>query len=209
MLFRRGLINLPKTVIAVKKNIQIIPSLAWLRVTLLFFRNHFLVVLGLGFVAAIGRIVQLGAFGPISPGLHITMEVLVESARIWLFVYALGLTKVKKGFARIKLMVTSREAWASHWREARSRLRYEWRALVASFVIYMLIAWMINLLIDHTAYQTCLYYKLKVNNIIAEQSSEWVIILFFKNLSVIPLTLIFNALFLLWVTGRVTGRDSA
>jgi hypothetical protein len=72
-----------------------------------------------------------------------------------------------------------------------------------SMVIYLLIAWVINLLIDYTAYQTCLYYKLKVNRIISEGASEWVIILFFKNLSVIPLTLIFNAVFLLWITGRV------
>ncbi|SDF50866.1 hypothetical protein SAMN04487996_11134 [Dyadobacter soli] len=191
------------------KAFSTIPSLAWLRETLRFFRKHLLAVLGLGFIAAIGRIVQLGAFGTISPGLHAAMEVMIESARIWLFVYALGLTKVKKGFERIKLMLTSPNAWAIHWRQARTRLRSEWRSLLASFVIYLLIAWVINLLIDHTAYQTCLYYKLKVNNIIAEQSSEWVIILFFKNLSVIPLTLIFNALFLLWVTGRMSSRNEA
>lgn len=192
-----------------KKNTLTHPGIAWLRETLLFFRNHLLVVLGFGLVAAIGRIVQLGAFGPVSPGVHIAMEVVVESARIWLFLYALGLTKVKKGFARMKLMFTSRKAWSEHWQMARMRLRSEWGTLLASFVIYLLIAWVINLLIDYTAYQTCLYYKLKVNNILAEQSSEWVIILFFKNLSVIPLTLIFNALFLLWLTGRVSGRDNA
>ncbi|OJV14661.1 MAG: hypothetical protein BGO21_18330 [Dyadobacter sp. 50-39] len=191
-----------------KNNTKTIQSLTWLRATLLFFRSHYLIVLGLGLIAAIGRIVQLGAFGPISPGLHIAMEILVESARILLFVYALGLTHLKKGFSRIKLMLTSGRAWTEHWQKARVRLKTHWRSLLASFVIYLLIAWATNLLIDYAAYQTCLYYKLKVHNIIAEKSSEWVIILFFKNLSVIPLTLVFNALFLLWITGRVSGRDN-
>jgi len=192
-----------------KKNIETIQSLTWLRETLLFFRNHYLIVLGLGLTAAMGRIVQLGAFGPISPGLHIAMEVVVESARILLFVYALGLTQLKRGFLRLKRMLTSGKAWTEHWQKGRIRLKTHWRSLLASFVIYLLIAWATNLLIDYTAFQTCLYYKLKVNNIIAEQSSEWVIILFFKNLSVIPLTLIFNALFLLCVTGRVSDRGNA
>ncbi|GGM94126.1 hypothetical protein GCM10010967_29150 [Dyadobacter beijingensis] len=192
-----------------KANIRTIQNVAWLRETLLFFRSHYLIVLGLGLIAAVGRIVQLGAFGSISPTLHVVMEVVIESARILLFVYALGLTHLKKGFFRIKLMLTSGKAWKENWQKAVVRLRSEWRSLLASFVIYLLIAWVINLLIDYTAYQTCLYYKLKINNIIAEQSSEWVIILFFKNLSVIPLTLIFNALFLLWVTGSVSGRDNA
>jgi hypothetical protein len=106
-------------------------------------------------------------------------------------------------------MFTSGKAWTEHWEKGRIRLKTYWRSLLASFVIYLLIAWVTNLLIDYTAFQTCLYYKLKVNNIIAEKSSEWVIILFFKNLSVIPLTLIFNALFLLWVTGRVSDRGNA
>lgn len=191
-----------------KYNTGTIQSLTWLRETLLFFRSHYLIVLGLGLIAAMGRIVQLGAFGPISPAWHIAMEIMVESARILLFVYALGLTHLRKGFSRIKLMLTSGRAWTAHWKEARTRLKTHWRSLLTSFVIYLLIAWATNLLIDYTAYQTCLYYKLKVHNIIAESSSEWVIILFFKNLSVIPLTLIFNALFLLWITGRVSGRDN-
>lgn len=192
-----------------KENIKTIQNLAWLRETLLFFHSHYLIVLGLGLVAAMGRIVQLGAFGPVSSGAHIALEVVVECARILLFVYALGLTHLRKGLSRIKLMLTSGKAWKEHWQKASVRLRAEWGSLLASFVIYLLIAWVINLLIDYTAYQTCLYYKLKVHNIIDEKSSEWVIILFFKNLSVIPLTLIFNALFLLWVTGRVSGRDNA
>lgn len=49
-----------------KKNINTIQSLTWLRETLLFFRDHYLIVLGLGLTAAIGRIVQLGAFGCVS-----------------------------------------------------------------------------------------------------------------------------------------------
>jgi hypothetical protein len=78
---------------------------------------------------------------------------------------------------------------------------------MANMVIYLLIALLINKLIDYAAYQTCLYAKLKTHSIISADSSEWVIILFFKNLSVIPFTLIFNAVFLLWVTNKMTASE--
>ncbi|MCF0074454.1 hypothetical protein LZD49_28475 [Dyadobacter sp. CY261] len=177
-------------------------SPTWVLQTLMFFKRHYLIVLALGMAAAMGRVIQLGALGPISPVLHLALEIIIEGARLMIFVYALGLTNVRKGFGRIRQILTKSGAWKSNWSIAKTRLKRDWRSLLASMVIYLLIAWVINLLIDYTAYQTCLYYKLKVNSIISEGASEWVIILFFKNLSVIPLTLIFNALFLLWITGR-------
>lgn len=184
-------------------NTRISQSPTWVLQTLIFFKSHILVVLALGMAAAMGRVIQLGAFGTISPALHVILEIIIEGTRLMLFIYALGLTNVRKGFERIRQIFTKSGAWKSNWAIAKARLQNDWRSLLMSMVIYILIAWVINLLIDHVAYQTCLYYKLKVNRIISDGASEWVIILFFKNLSVIPLTLIFNALFLLWITGRV------
>jgi hypothetical protein len=184
-------------------NIKISQSPTWVIHTLMFFKTHYLIVLTLGMAAAMGRVIQLGAFGPISSALHLVLEIIIEGARLMIFAYALGLTNVRKGFARIMQIFTKSDAWKSNWIIAKARMKSDWKSLLMSMVIYLLIAWVINLLIDYTAYQTCLYYKLKINRIISEGASEWVIILFFKNLSVIPLTLIFNAVFLLWITGRV------
>ena len=62
-----------------------------------------------------------------------------------------------------------------------------------------------NLLIDHLAYETCLYLALRYNGILVDTSSEWTILLFFKNISVIPFTLVFETIVLLWLTNKTTS----
>lgn len=42
-------------------------NLSFLKHTIYFFQKHFWVVLGLGLIAALGRVIQLGGFGAISP----------------------------------------------------------------------------------------------------------------------------------------------
>jgi hypothetical protein len=69
----------------------------------------------------------------------------------------------------------------------------------------LLIAATINYFIDLLAYETCLYLSLKSDGILAESSSEWTILLFFKNLTVIPLTLIFDTVLLLWLANKLSG----
>ncbi|MCE7060645.1 hypothetical protein [Dyadobacter sp. CY343] len=179
-------------------------NFSWIVKSVLFFKNHYLIILALGMAAALGRSAQLKAFGPISQSLHLVLEIGIQSARILIFIYALGLTNVKIGALRAIQIASSRRAWKQNWVIAREKMRRDWAQLLTNMIIYLLIAWVTNLLIDYAAYQTCLFAKLKSNEIISAQSSEWVIILFFKNLSVIPFTLIFNALFLLWITNRIS-----
>ena len=83
------------------------------------------------------------------------------------------------------------------------KVKKQWLAILLNVVMFSLIAWTINYLIDLLAYQTCLYITLKSGGILSESSSEWVILLFFKNISIIPFTLVFNALFVLWVTNKL------
>ncbi len=71
-----------------------------------FFRKHFLIVLGLGLVAAFGRVIQLGGFGEITSTVNILLEIPIESARIILFLYVLGFANIKTGFLRIKKIFT-------------------------------------------------------------------------------------------------------
>ena len=74
-----------------------------------------------------------------------------------------------------------------------------------NIVGFLLIAWAINYLIDVLAYETCLYLTLKKDGILVESSSEWAILLFFKNLTVIPLTLIFDTVLLLWLANKLSN----
>ena len=69
---------------------------------------------------------------------------------------------------------------------AIQKLKKQWLAVLLNTIGFLLIAWAINYLIDLLAYKTCLYLTLKKEGILAASSSEWAILLFFKNLSVIP-----------------------
>jgi len=168
-----------------------------------FIKVNFLPIFGLGLVAAFGRAIQLKAFGPISPLTHTSLEVVIESARILLFFYALGLTNVRTGFAKLVQFVKDKAGRSAGWRLAVKNLRERWLTMLINFVAFLLIAWLFNALINHIAYETCLYITLQSRQLLSEHSSEWVLILFFKNISVIPFTLIFQAILILWLTNRL------
>ena len=183
--------------------VRIFKNSGWLNQALLFFRNHLLIILGLGLIAAFGRAAQLGAFGPVTSFYYYFLEIIIQSARVFIFIYTLGLTHIRTGLIRLKKLISSKNTWKENWNIAVLKIKKEWISLLASFVTYLLIAFIINTLIDFATYQTCLYFKLKASDIISDKASEWVIILFLKNISVIPFSLVFNAIFLLWITNKM------
>jgi hypothetical protein len=189
--------------------LKVFSALDWIALSVRFFKNHLLTVLGLGFLAAVGRATQLGAFGPVSHAFDLLLEIGVESSRILLFLYALGLTDVQTGAASVLRLFSAGANRRRNWRVAVQKVKSHWRAMLLNLAAFLLIAWSINSLIDYAAYQTCLYTKLKASQLIADEASEWAFILFLKNISIIPFTLVFNALFLRWVTNRLTGSFTA
>ncbi len=172
--------------------------------TVYFFKKHFLTIMGLGLIAAFGRVIQLGGFGQITGWMNVILEVVVESARILLFLYVLGLANVKNGLLRIKHILTHKDR-KTLLTNALHKLKKQWLSLSLNIIGFLVIASIINYLIDLLAYETCLYLSLKTDGILAESSSEWTILLFFKNLTVIPLTLIFDTVLLLWLANKLSG----
>lgn len=189
--------------------VRVLKKSVWVIQTLLFIKNHLAIILGLGIIAAFGRAIQLGAFGPVTGIFYYALEIIIQSARLFIFLYALGFTSIRTGISLIKKFAGSKNVRKENWQIAVRKVKKDWFSMLTSCIIYSLISFIINLLIDYATYQTCLYLKLKTNDIIAEGASEWVIILFLKNISVIPLTLVFDALFLLWITNRLTQKSSA
>ena len=173
--------------------------------TVYFFKTHFLTILGLGLIAALGRVIQLGGFGQITGWMNVILEVVVESARILIFLYVLGLANVKNGVLRIKHVLTNKDDRKSLLTNAIQKLKTQWLSLCLNIIGFLVIASIINYLIDLLAYETCLYLTLKTDGILAVSSSEWTILLFFKNLTVIPLTLIFDTVLLLWLANKLSG----
>jgi hypothetical protein len=178
----------------------------WLNTTFYFLRKHFAVVTALGLVAGFGRVIQLGGFGQITSAMHVALEIVIESARVLLFLYVLGFCDISKGILRIKAFFTSKISRRLHLTAAKNKLKKYWLLIIINFAVFLLIASAINYLIDLVAYETCLYLKLKEDGILSPSSSEWTILLFFKNISVIPFTLVFEAVFLLWLTNKLQLR---
>jgi hypothetical protein len=170
--------------------------------TLYFFKKHLMIIVGLGLISALGRVIQLEGFGQIPTWANIILEVVVESARILLFLYVLGLANIKKGIWRIRQLFTDRNGLKLYGRVALQTMKKRWLEILLNFSAFLGIAWIINYLIDLLVYQTCLYLTLKKGEILSQAASEWTVILFFKNLSVIPFTLTFEALFLLWIINK-------
>ncbi|MCE6992132.1 hypothetical protein [Dyadobacter sp. CY323] len=183
-------------------------KLSWTLHSLRFIKKHLLLILFLGLVAGLGRAAQLRAFGPISPMLDTFLEIVIQTARILIFLFSLGLTNIKKGINRFLKIFSPQTSDRPNWKTALTILKQQWIAVVLNISAFMVIAFLINLLIDHIAYETCLYATLRADGIISSDSSEWSIILFLKNISIIPLTLVFNATLLLWFVNRVPQQVS-
>jgi hypothetical protein len=171
--------------------------------TLYFFKKHFLVAMGLGLIAAFGRVIQLGGFGQITTWTNILLEVVIQCSRILLFLYVLGLANINNGFLRIRHLFTNKDNRRASFVIAIKKLKKQWLLVFLNIIGFLIIASVINYLINLLAYETCLYLALKKEGLLTASSSEWTILLFFKNLTVIPFTLIFDAILLLWLSNRL------
>jgi large-conductance mechanosensitive channel len=180
-----------------------------LNFTLQFFKKNLLVIMGLGLIAAFGRVGQLGGFGHIATWTNILLEIVIETSRLLLFLYVLGFANVNNGYLLIKRFFTNKYTRKASFITAIQKLRMQWWSFAVNIIGFLIIAWIINYFIDLVAYETCLYLTLKKEGILTESSSEWTILLFFKNLTVIPFTLIFDAILLIGLsTGLWKGTES-
>jgi hypothetical protein len=176
-----------------KPSFSLSHQLSWMPETFHFTRTHAHVLFTLGIVAAFGRAIQLGAFGLVSPLVNILLEIIIESSRLIIFIYVLGLANIRKGTIKIKQLVSPAYYRKINWSVAFQKAGRKWPYVLLNLVVFLVIASVINYLINLLAYQTCLYVTLRRDGIISPPASEWVIILFFKNLSVIPFTIVFNS----------------
>src|SRR5688500_10596365 len=172
--------------------------------SLFFIKKHFLTIFGLGLIAAFGRVIQLGGFGDIPSWANIVLEVVVETARVLIFLFVLGVANIKKGAYQVKQLFTRKSNLKNYWFIATKKLKTQWIQISLSLFGFLIIAGVFNVLIDSLAYQTCLYLTLKREGILVDTSSEWTILLFFKNISVIPFTIVFETILLLWITREQT-----
>lgn len=166
-----------------------------------FIRIHFPTLLALGFIAAFGRVLQLGGFGEISSALNGVLEVVIQSSRIFLFVFVLGESNVQKGWDQVIRFISQKSSRRQQLQSAVRNLKQNKSIIIISLTGYGLLAFLMNYLIEASAYQTCFLLHLKNSNILDSTASEWSMLLFLKNISVIPFTIIFETILILWISG--------
>src|SRR5687767_1977237 len=123
--------------------------------SLFFIRKHFKILVGLGLIAAFGRVIQLGGFGEIPTWANIVLEVIVEGSRILLFLFVLGMANIRKGIDLVRRLFSGKSNLAARWHIAAKKLKGDWLKIALSFIGFLIIAGLFNLLIDKLAYQTC------------------------------------------------------
>ena len=184
-------------------------KLRWTFNSIQFFKTHFVIIGSFALVAALGRVIQLGGFGEITPAYNVALEIVVEAARGLIFLFVLGLGNTKDGFFRILHLFKKTQNRKLIREIALQKVRKQWASILLNTMVFSLIAAAINYLIELLAYETCLYITLKSEGILGASSSEWTILLFFKNISIIPFTLVFDAVFLLWITNKFRTSANA
>jgi hypothetical protein len=158
-------------------------------------------VLVLGLVAGLGRALQLGAAGGISRGTHLALEAVIESARLALLLHVLGAgSMIAGGTIALRLLRHPRAAW----RRMLAALRGRGRAFVLNLLGFAAIAALANVAIFRLADRWAVLAMLKHCGWIAEQAGPWVTILFLKNVSLIPWTLVFLGALAGWLAAAPT-----
>ncbi|MFN8345994.1 MAG: hypothetical protein U0X91_13365 [Spirosomataceae bacterium] len=167
-----------------------------------FINQHWLKVIGLCLTAAFGRFVQERGMGRISVEWFSVLEILVELSRAVLVLFVVGHGSARAGFRSIAAVFRMKKAdWKQRWNQLKVNVSGNKIALSVNLVIFMIIGTVANVSIDLLV-QLGLLDWLKSVGFLAASASSWPVILFLKNVSIIPFTLIFEVVLVLWLVGK-------
>lgn len=164
---------------------------------------HPMAVGGLSLLAAFGRALQLGAFGRLAQPWSLLLELVVEPARIALFLLVLGDGKLRAGFLSLRRGLTSEHA-SARFDAGVAKLRSEWKLFAKSLVAFALVAVGLNVGIDIVSAEPQRFEPpLQFDTSATHAERQLAVELGLKNLSVIPLTIVYMVMLL-----RILGSPS-
>lgn len=174
-----------------------------IRSTGTFIKKNFLLILILGLTAGVGRFIQEGGNSEISSAAHGILEVVVNGARLLIIFVVAGHGYIQAGFRSfINVFRLTRTQWRAVWMKVKANFSNNFPAILVNFIIYIIIAAIINIGLFSLFKYTSLLEWLKSNSIVIPTASMWPILLFLKNISIIPYTLVFETLFVMWIVER-------
>ncbi len=167
------------------------------------FKRNFILIILLGAMAGLGRFFQEGGYGQINPSMHGILEVVINGARLLIILLIIGQGYMQAGvrnFANIFSLTKAK--WHTIWANVKDNFSTNFLAILINFIIYIVIAAIFNILLFALFDYTSILEWLKSNELISPTASKWPILLFFKNISIIPFTLVFETLFVMWLVER-------
>lgn len=168
-----------------------------------YFKRNFLLILILGLVAGTGRFIQEGGSGEISSSTHGILEVVVNGARLFIIFVVIGQGSIQAGFRNfINIFRFNRNRWHIVWANVKANFSNNFPAIFINFIIYIVIAIIINIALFALFEYTSFLVWLKSGSLINVTASKWPVLLFLKNISIIPYTLVFETVFVMWIVER-------
>lgn len=150
--------------------------------TLHWFRRHLPLAASVCLIAAFTRWVQTGGWGSLSPGLGWLGELIVALARLSLALMVLGGGSPWRGVQALRAFFRQPEPErALQWQFVGSNWRSRWRTVMADILLFAALVVVLRLAIAEA-----------VTGLAGVVPSPVALTLFLKNLSVIPLTIVFQ-----------------
>jgi len=154
--------------------------------------QHLLLVLVLIFIPAIGRVIQTNGFGNINTFTYWMLEIPVEGARILFLIFLIGDGKFVQGLERLDVPIRMiKEQWKTVPATIINNLKLHSTELIITTLAFILFALVLNYLIKYTINSGQLVFKLQ-QSILLKYFNPVSVILFLKNITIIPLTIIFE-----------------
>lgn len=164
--------------------------------------QHLMLVLTFIFIPALGRIVQTSGLGSINTFTYWVLEIPVEGARILFLFLLIGNGKIAKGLELIiSIFSLTKEQWKSVTSTVINNLRLYTTELLVTTLAFILLAVAVNYLIKYAANSEQLLFKIQQFSLLKNFNSVS-LTLFVKNLTIIPLTLIFE----IWLVLKLINK---
>ncbi|PLK46040.1 hypothetical protein [Emticicia sp. TH156] len=166
-------------------------------------KKHFILFSILGLIAGLGSFVLEGGWGNINAGFHTLLEVIVNLARLLIIFAVIGRGQPLPGFNHFLAIFRLRKsAWSDTWSNFKNNVRHHFLAILVNLIIYVIVAVITNIAIFATLKYTPLLNWLKSADLISQAAGKWPVILLLKNISIIPFTLVFATLLVMWIVER-------
>ncbi|WP_345264138.1 hypothetical protein [Nibrella viscosa] len=130
-------------------------------------------------------------------------------ARILTLLAIIGHGNIRRGSDQVKRLFGLRgQEWTTVGRSVRQTLVRQWPGLLIDLVLFSLLAWVLNHSIAGVANYPVVILTAQKMGVLHPEATGTPIVFFLKNLTVIPLTMVFDYGLVWWLSGKMPVRQT-